>query len=568
MAGRCWRTTGPTISQAAALDQRIGWHADYSDTSSTVRTATQTAPPGAWTLTGGEIGNITNGWTLTPGAGIERMIARRTLEFHTGQLDDPPTRGLRPVFAGWRYLDIHLQRHTGTPPANDSVVVRIRQENLAELFPAPEYQTWTRTDHQVKVWTLPVLYAEDGHGYVRVDLLRPDQAGGAMLPDDPPPPTANHGALAAQNVQSRWPQPTYDGLLTGVTMPEWVELEVDATGTWPVWRLGSIELVRGAAPVFWAIPSLNQWVREERHDRLDEDDTTQFRRWRRRYVTGITDAAPGLELFDMVRTSHRTTNEFGQWDMFDWDLQSVADLCDQVTEARVWNLWEIVDDEHVYTPIGASALWPGYSVSLPTPDPDTLDELLLAGPASWIGGAGMVWTGANPAVQSDVSGPFTVQMLVDTFDWFGGCGDVFGLGDSVFTWRAGCLAHGVAIGASRHNADWELNCGDATLADGTTGTGDAFLVSSALTTGQLDHRLVSGRRQAVWSGPTTDWLIRPSLESTTIYTLTEAPLWWHTRGVHLVHWWYVPGPPRWRFRGSDGKPLCNEGRCTLCRQGR
>jgi len=568
MAGRCWTTPGPTITQAAALDQRIGWHTDYDAVDATTRTAVQMTPPGAWTLTGGKFGDITNGWTLTPDAGIERMTARRTLTFDVGQLNDPPTRGLRPVFAGWRYLDIHLQRHTGTPPASDTVTVRIKQANLAELFPDPEHQTWTRTEHAVKTWTATVQYAVDGHGYVRVDLLRPDMHGGAMLPDDPPPPVSNHGALAAANVQSRWPQPTYDGLLTGVTLPEWIELELDATGTWPVWRLGSMELVRGAAPVFWAMPALNQWVREERHDRLDEDDTTQFRRWRRRYITGFTDNALGLELFDVVRTSHRTTNELGQWDMFDWDLQTITDLCDQVTEARVWNLWETVDGAHVYTPIGAAALWPGFSCSLPTADPGSVAAALLAGPACWIGGAGMVWTGDSPVVQAGVSGAFTVQALVDSYDWFGGCGDVFGLGDSTFTWRAGCLAHGVPIGTCRHNADWELDTDDATLADGTTGTSDAFLADTALTRGYRDHRLVSGRRQAVWSGPTTDWLIRPSLESTTIYTLTEAPLWWHTRGVHLVHWWYVPGPPRWRFRGSDGKPLCNEGRCTLCRQGR
>lgn len=566
--GRLWACDGPEITLAAGLDQGVGWTDDYDATNSTTRTSTGQDPPGAWTITGGAFSDDTNNWILTPGADDETMTVERSLLFDVGQLADPPTRGDRPTFAGYRYLKMTLYRRT-SPVPEDTVTVRIRQDNLADLFPEPELQTWTRTTWVEKTWTTKVQTA-DGYSFIEIDLARPDSTGLVMSPGVNPPPESNYGADAHPNVLSRWPTPVMDGPLSGVTLPDRIQITVPCTGANRTWALGSIVLIRKEAPRWWVTGGLNQWIREERHDRYDEDDLAAWKHWRRRYITGLTDGILGLELFDMVRTSHLTTNELGSWHVFDWDLQSVEDICEQVAERRIYQKWERGDPD-TFTPVGAGALWPGHEVYVPTYDTGSVEEQLMSGSACWLGGGGLLWTGEAPIVVANLAWPMLpVQALADTLDWFGGAGDLWNMGDTTVVWRCGAVLRGAASGVGQPGSSWSLK--DATPTEVQSGTVAASgRYQAALPGGkhQTSHTLTVRSQTCAWNAPTISWQFRPSLESSTIYVLSEAPLWWHRRGLHICHWDRALGPPRWRYRRSDGKPLCSKstGNCVLCRQG-
>ncbi len=559
-----WAVDGPTLSHAAMSSLGLGWAEGGYTLASGAWVSGGALTCGRWTVIHGSLDPDGLVARITPDTGTVAMTLRRTLEWDTEQLGENPSRPPRPTFAGYRYLRICLRRDR-TPQPLDTVTVRIKQDNLAALYPDPTTMTWENPSLAVKTWTTKVK----ADGTIEIDLARPDITG-LVSEGGNPPPTGNHGELARPNTLSRWPQPVLDGTLSGVTLPEWLEVEVPTTDG-DDWILGSVELFRKSEPLVWLLPPLNQWIREERYDLLNEEDTTQRKHWRRRLLLGVCDGLPNLEGFDIVRTSsHLVSEELGEFDIFAWELKSVAGVAVQVVEEHEFNLWQFgVPD----VPVGVLRRWPGWSVSIPTPAAGSVYEWVLAGSGCRWGGHGVIWT-ASPQVQSCLGlGGTKVQSLVDAIDWFAGVHDPFNLGDDDLVLRVATVLHGSAIGAGLANDTVELKAGETLVQSVATGTNGALLAMNPGGKHYLDHSLLrDGQELVSWTGEGCSWDFRPSLTASQVYPCLEAPLWWHSRGLHVAHWakWFGPLVLR---RNKQGKLLCQKrslpggGRCVRCRQG-
>ncbi len=566
---KLWHTTGPSFAHASMSSLGLGWSVDGYTPVGAALEAVEPNRYGRWTIVNGTMVDNTTSLLLVPASGEGTMTIRRTLEWSVDQTGGSPTRSPRPTFAGYRYLYITLKRTSITPIPGDTVTVRIRQDDMAGLFPDPALQTWDNAGYRDKTFTGVV----NSSGVVVIDLARP-QVVGLTGEGDNPPPTGNYGELAHPNTLSRWPQPTMDGNLSGVTVPMWVEIEMPNPAG-DVWELGSMELGRQSEPVLYILPALNQWIREERHDLAQEGDTTKRKHWRRRLVTGVCDGLPNLELFDMVRTSsHMVSEELGEYDIWEWTLHSVGNTAVQAVEVHEHEHWEYGTPD-TYTPVGALERWPGWSASMPTPASGSLDEWVLAGEGCRMGAHGVVWIGSTRAVQSGIAlGTGTkVQNMADELDWFGGLVDPFNMGDTAFTLRAATVLHGLAVGAGIDNDDANICTVLATIQSFNTGADGSYVARNPGGCHGIAHKLVRhGRTLVQWEPQVIDWTFRPSLYLTAIYTLTEAPLWWHGRGVHVGHWWKLLGPP-WIRHDKQGRILCQRaefegaGLCLQCRQG-
>ena len=562
-----WAMDGPILSHAAVSSLGLGWvDGGYEAVGGTYQ-AKEPQRYGRWTAANATMTPNGNMLSIVPASGAVSCTLRRTLEWSTDQCGDNPTRSPRPTFAGYRYLRIHLHR-SADPAPDDTVTVRIKQDNLASLYPDPSTMSWQNPSLVVKSWTTKVK----ADGSIEIDLARPDSTG-LVAEGNNPPPLGNHGELAIPNTLSRWPRPTLDGTLSGVTLPEYVEVEFPATNG-DTWQLGSVELFRKHEPIIHLLPPLNQWIREERHDQRDDTDTTQRRHWRRRLLLAMCDGLPNLELFDMVRTSsHSTSEELGEYDIWQWELKSVAGVAVQAAEVFEVSLWQFGDPDS-FTPVGRLQYWPGWSITIPTPTEGSLEQWIQDGIGCRWGGHGVIWLGSAPQVQVNIPvSSSKLQVLADAVDWFAGLDDPFGFGDSGLVVRAATVLHGLAAGGGMDDDAVQLCAGDAIVQTVSTDAEGRLLAANPGGKHLVNHDLKRGGTVMVsWSPELCTWEFRPSMEVSQVYPCSEAPLWWHSRGVHIAHWAKWFGPLRLR-RNRQGKLICQKrtlegaGRCVRCKQG-
>ena len=527
-----WRDNLVSIAQASSHDLLLGYRTAYTLTGGEL-VATTTTPVGKWSASAGtvELDGANNAILIKPPSG--GCVLTRSIDLTSSQYGVSPSRPPRDAWAGYRWLKIGL---TPVNPATgldltrtgDAIAVSVIQDDLSTLYPSPDVQTWDNAGLTTKTYT-PSTVRPAGVTYIDVDLAMPSSPSSSADGGNPPA-TGNYSTDANPNVLSRYPQPTLDATHGGVTNAKALTLTLPG-GVW--WRLSGVSLhhATGNTPTVNLLPAYNQWVRSLRADKLNDEDVVEAKDWRRRSILTTNEGILGVEAFDLNRHSQYATDHH----VFSFTDLTVDEVVAHFTAVQQLNLFP-----GTTTHKGAIRSYPGWSISLLASGSRTpiIDYLMSVG--VHIGGRGLTWTGETPVVWSDkpIDDSLIVQGLSDSVDWFGECGDLFGLGGSggSLPLRAGTVLRGVGEGLGVVADTYNLNAvGSATVIDydNPDANGHLRLVGGHP---QTDHEIhkASGAPVVTYDDAHTISWDYQAPGGSGITACIEAPCWWHSRGIHWM----------------------------------
>lgn len=536
-----WQNNLVSIAQESAHDTLLGYQAGYTQGSNQLL-ATGTTPVGTWGLNAGsiELDTVNNAILIKPpSAGCD---VTRTIELSADQYGDTPSRPPREAWAGYRWLQVAIEP---VDPATGSVLTRdgdtiaicVEQDNMADLWADADKQTWNNTTLQFKRYSCHTVRAS-GNTTIDVDLAKP--VNPTHTADGGNPAAENNfGSNAEPNVLSRYPQPTLDAAHGGVTNAKALTLTLPG-GVW--WRIKGISLHHktGIEPTIALMPAWNQWIRSLRMDKHDDDDLTASKDWRKRMLATQCEGLLGAEAFDLNRHStHIVSEELGEYDEFAWStVNGVAEVVKHLTAVQQLTKWVISGDTDIHTPAGAIRSYPGWSINIASVDAGSISEHLLSIGVN-LGGRGITWIGDTPVVWNNMAlaSTLVVQGLAGSVDWFGGCGDLFGLNNgqgTALALRACTVLRGSAEGLGLPTDNYEL-AADSVIATNTPdATGHLLLPAGHQSTSHTIRKSGISPSVNYDRANTITWLYRPSLTGTGVIECTEAPCWWHNRGIHWV----------------------------------
>ena len=585
------------IAQSPTYTLRAGYNdGQYTLSSNTLLSdgdASTGSQVGVWSVSTGaaiELDNINDRILIKPATNTP-CVAKRTLLLDTAQCGSSPTKPARDAWAGYRWLTITLEPADTTTgeelvSVGDIITVEIDQDNLEAAYPIPSEQTWTGPANVTKRYST-VTQRTGNDTFITIDLASP-LTPTASYAGENPPVTGNYGddTTAHHNVLSRYPKPTMDAPNGGITNANEVRLTLPGDA-W--WRIGEFTLHHktGASPVYELMPAYNQWIRLERKDKIDEDDTVEAKTWGRRLFVSRCEGLIGAELFDIQRdTSYSVENGYHSFTFAPHDLYTTLE---QLTSL------DTIHNIDTLANIGAIRPYPGWSYTVTLPDSDTYPikydiDYSLTKYGCYLGGRGIIWNDTNAVVSSELSlssvAP-TLQGLTQKLDWFADCGDVFEVADSSTTGaiyaKGATVLRGKVEGLGKYGNSYDLT--EDTRPTITTSTivnntaagvyGDLVMCGGHQ---KLDHHVLKdGATTGVEfnHSSTILWTVVTASDPTLVTaTVTECPSWCEQRGIYVVQY-SQGGVLRPRFRASDGKPLCQkrglgrtlEGRCVRCPHG-